>query len=71
MSFFDACPCCYRRDGLTSGGCLYCSARTYCMCGQLLMCGCGREADPHACPNVMSIGTVEAVPMLPLAEGLL
>ena len=66
---FDACPCCHRRDGLTSGGCLYCSARTYCAaCGRLLVCGCGHEVEVHACPNTVLAGTVEPVPMLPLAE---
>ena len=69
MSFFDACSCCGRPDGLTSGGCLYCLAvRTYCICGQLLACGCGRTLTTHACPCVVSVGTFEAIPTLPLAE---
>ena len=62
---FDACPCCHRRDGLTSGGCLYCSTRTYCAaCGKLVACGCGHEVDAHACPSVIAVGTYEVIPLV-------
>lgn len=80
MSFTDSCPCCGRRDGLTSGGCVYCSARTYCACGQLVSCGCGRAFSVHACPSIVFVGLFEPcpsivfvglfepIPTLPLAE---
>lgn len=65
---FDACSCCGRRDGLTSGGCLHCSARTYCACGQLVGCGCGRSFFVHACPSVTFVGLFEPIPALTLTE---
>lgn len=66
---FDSCACCGRRDGLTSGGCLYCGMRTYCAsCGQLLACGCGHASGAHACPAVTFHGIVEAVPIMPPLE---
>ena len=70
MSFGGVCPCCYRHDGLTSGGCTYCTMRTHCAaCGRLLSCGCGHKIEVHACPNVTVVGTTMLVPTLPLAGG--
>ncbi len=71
MIFCDGgCSCCGRRDGITSGGCLHCSAsRTYCACGQLLSCGCGRAFSPHACPSLQFVGLFEPIPTLPVTGG--
>jgi hypothetical protein len=70
VNCFDGCPCCYRRDGFTSGGCTYCSARTYCACGAIVSCSCGYAIEAHSCPCVIVTGTVTAVgtvePILPL-----
>ena len=53
-----SCPCCGRRDGLSSGGCLHCVARVFCACGQLLACGCGQAIAEHHCPNVVLTSTL-------------
>lgn len=47
-----ACSCCGSRD-LTTAGCIRCtSVRTFCSCGVLLMCGCGKTNEHRRCPNV-------------------
>lgn len=58
-----SCPCCGQRDGLNTGGCLYCTARTYCAaCWHLLSCSCGHKIGEHTCPNVTVVGTTEIIP---------
>jgi hypothetical protein len=53
--FWDMrCMCCHERLA-SSAGCLRCtSSRTYCGCGALLVCGCGKRTENHECPRVLS-----------------
>lgn len=45
---WDRCGCC--GDDLGTSGCLRCTAsRTFCSCGALIACGCGRQLA-HDCP---------------------
>jgi hypothetical protein len=49
-----SCGCCGGRD-LSSSGCTRCMrVRTFCGCGALIRCGCGREFD-HSCSMVKLI----------------
>ena len=70
MSMSDGtCRCCFRRDGITSGGCVYCSSQTLCgLCSRLLSCGCGRQLEAHVCPNILIVRTVVATPVVVIGE---
>jgi hypothetical protein len=51
-----SCECCGERNSMTSGGCLGCnSSRTYCHCGKLMNCGCGRSFA-HFCRSTLTDG---------------
>jgi hypothetical protein len=53
----DRCDCC--DDTLLTGGCLRCqAARTFCCCGALLSCGCGRKYMHERCPLIVTVPTV-------------
>jgi len=57
ISTSATCPCCGEYN-TTSGGCLKCTwQRTFCMCGALLACGCGRTFEHVRCPNVILVRT--------------
>lgn len=52
LPFGERCACC--DDRTNTGGCARCqSSRTYCGCGALLVCGCGKTVDNHACPRII------------------
>lgn len=52
------CTCCGSKD-VATGGCIHCvSSRTFCSCGALLRCGCGRTWPQHRCPSLLYPRTV-------------